>query len=214
MTCGSEKERAHKAAGGAADTARLKTLFLDVIAPILLPGGSAALPPDLPRRALEALDQIGELEAQGGELLRLLEEEGAAGRLEGLLAEDDTIAKSGRTVAFRISGSREIDVPRSPVSIGIEDCFALEFRNAGESFEDSAVQARFRSACASLPDAVPKDILAAAVLPQKKTLLGVSTPLRASVLGIPFSLRFGILVSLAGRLRLFAAGPLVKEVPL
>lgn len=214
MTGGSERERVYSAAGGASDTARLKTLLVDVIAPILLPGGSTALAPDLPRRALEALDRIGDLEARGSEVLRLLEEEGNAGRAAGLLAGDDVVVKSGRSLSFRISGRRDIDIPRSPVSIAIEGPFALEFRSAGEGFADAGVQARFESARASLPDADPRDVLAAAVLPQTKTLLGVSTPLRASLLGIPFSLRFGILVSLAGRLRLFAVGPVVKEVPL
>jgi len=199
---------------GTSDTTRLKSLFVEVIAPILLPGRLAALPPDLPRRALDVLDRIGDLEAKGGELLRLLEEEGAAGRAAGLLAEDDVITKSGRTVAFRISGRRNIDIPRSPVSMSVEGPFTLEFRSAAESFEDAGVQSRFRSACASLPDADPGDILAAAVLPQKKTLLGVGTPLRAGLLGIPFSLRFGIILSRSGRLRLYAAGPFVKEVPL
>jgi hypothetical protein len=209
-----KKEHASMTTDGTSNSARLKSLFVDVIAPILLPGRQASLAPDLPRRALEVLDGIGDLEATGDEILSILEEQGAAGRAGGLLAGGDVIAKSGRTVSFRISGSRAIDLPGSPVSIRIEGPFALEFRSAAESFEDRDVQSRFESARASLPDAEGADILAAAVLPQTKTLLGVGTPLRASLLGIPFCLRFGILLSRAGRLRLFAAGPIVKEVPL
>ena len=73
---------------------------------------------------------------------------------------------------------------------------------------------RFEKTRAALPAAADGDILAAAVLPQKKSLLGVATPVKAVAAGIPFSLRFAVLLSEGGRIRLFAAGPLVKEIPL
>jgi len=199
---------------GVPDPARLKSLFIDVIAPVLLPGREQDLPPDLPRRALEILDRIGDLEARGGEILGLLEDEGFAERAGGLIGAGDVVMKEGRTVTFRIDGRRDIDIPRSPAALYIEGPFALEFRSAAETFADAGVQSRFRSALGSLPALDPADILAAAVLPQTRTLLGVGTPVKVSLLGIPFSLRFGILAAQAGRLRLFAAGPLVKEVPL
>jgi hypothetical protein len=185
-----------------------------VISPLLFPEGKGGLPADLPRRAIEILDRVGDIRARGSDILPLCAGSRVAAQVGDFLHGDDGFVKSGRTLSFRLTGGREISRPDSAVGISLGGSFDLEIRNANEEFTDAAVRQRFEEVRESLPDIDPIDILAAAVLPQRKTILGVSTPLKAVVFGLPFSLRFGVLVADRGQLRAFAAGPFVKEISL
>ena len=80
------------------------------------------------------------------------------------------------------------------------------------------VEARLEKAVQALPPqeaaAGETGLLSVAVLPQRKKLLSVETPLQVEFMGLPFSLRFLIARFIEGKVRLFAAGPMVKEIPL
>lgn len=211
----------------ASDTAGLRALLSDVVIPVLFPGDASTLPPDLPRRAIEVLDRVGDLEVRWDEIVGILDNpDSLPGSTEPIaalgrnFAADDSLAKAGRTVAFRLSGKRSIAPPakgaaaRLGITLSAEGSLTLEFRNGDEEFDDPTVHKRFLAVRKSLPEAAPTDILAAAVLPQTGTLLGVNTPLKVNLFGLPFSLKFGIVVADRGRIRLFAAGPVVKEIPI
>ncbi len=206
--------------GETSDTTALRALLSDVIVPVLFPGAASALPPDLPRRAIEVLDSVGDLEARWDEIAGLLDDSRSTAAIVSGFAADDRLVKTGRTVAFHLRGKRSFTPPATGaaanlgISLSAEGSLALEFRSGAETFDDPAVHKRFIAVGKSLPRTAPTDILAAAVLPQTSALLGVNTPLKVNLLGFPFSLRFGIVVADRGRIRLFAAGPVVKEIPL
>ncbi len=193
---------------------RLKSLFEEVVAPILMPENLDHLPPDLPRRALETLDRIGDLEARGDEILALLGPGEATRTVGRFLSGKDSVTKRGRTLSFELASKRTLAAPSGVVRLEAERSFSLEFRSGAEGFGDPNVRKRFEAARENLPDLAPEDVLAAAVLPQEKALIGVNTPLRFGLMGIsiPLCLRFTILAAGQGRLRLFAAGPIVKEI--
>jgi len=198
----------------------LRTLLSDVIAPVLCPRDASALRPDLPQRAIEVLDGVGDLEARWDEISRLADDPRSMAAIGSRFAADDRVVKRGRTIAFHFGGERSFAPPAKGAAAGLgitlkaEGSLALEFRSGAEKFDDPVVHKRFLSVAGSLPRAAATDILAAAVLPQTSALLGVNTPLKATLMGFPFSLRFGVVVAHEGRLRFFAAGPIVKEIPL
>lgn len=193
---------------------RLRLLVSDVIAPILFPGGEMSPAPDLPRRAVDVLDRVGDLEVRGSVILELLEGKVDMNRARQILAPEDVISKSGRRITFGLKDRRKLTDSQRRGGLHAEGPFDIEFRSAAEEFSEPEVQARFVSALKHLPEAGAADILAAAVLPQTRTLLSVKTPLKVNVMGLQASLRFGILISDRGRLKLFAVGPIVKEVTL
>jgi len=197
---------------------RLAALFKDVVLPVLLPGDGSALSANLPRRALEVLDRVGDIEATGREILDLVAAEAALTgellRLDQFLKPGDAFTKKDRTIAFQINDRRNLSDPSNGIGLSVEDSFELEFHGMGEIFDDVDVDQRYRSVREGISDLAADSLLAVAVLPQKKTLLGVDTPLKINVLGLPFSLRFGILAAEGEKLRFFAAGPFVKEIPL
>jgi len=204
----------------ARENTALGALLTDVILPILFPGSGVAMPPDLPRRSIEVLDRVGDLEVGWEKIARILGDSEMLAATGRNFRAGDTLAKTGRTVTLRLSGGRTFTPPAHGAAAGLgislsaEESLVLEFRSGAEVFEDGAVQKRFLAARRSLPAAAADDILAAAVLPQTSALFGVNTPLKANLFGFSFSLRFGIVLAERGRIRLFAAGPMVKEIPL
>jgi hypothetical protein len=190
----------------------MRLLVSEVIAPILFPDGARNPPPDLPRRAIEVLDRIGDLEVRGSVVLKLLEGKVDMDRARQTLDPEDVVSKSGRRISFGLKEGRNLTDSYRGGGLHAEGPFDIEFRNAAEEFSNPEVQARFVSALKHLPEAEAADILAAAVLPQTKTLMSVKTPLNVSVMGLKASLRFGILIADHGRLKLFVIGPIVKEI--
>jgi hypothetical protein len=173
---------------------------------------------DLAGHALQTLDRVADFSLSGASLLRSPALAGYAPVLEKMVKAEDRVTKKGRILQFHIASARRLKIGPAALSAAIEGPFSLAFSTAGQGFADSAVAERLRKAVSSLPGLSPappaREILVAAVLPQHKKMLGVHTPLAIEVMGMRFSLRFFLAFFHQSRLRLFAAGPTVREIPI
>lgn len=187
-----------------------------VLEPFFRLKGQDPHPSLLPQESLSLLDNLEDFEIPGE---RILKSKLLAGRrlyLESLIQDEDRIRKKGRLLLFDLKGTRRLPLPDTRLSARVEQSFALEFRSASERFADGAVSERFQVAVKSLKKKAgsfdPSTVLAAGVLPQRKKLLGVETPVRVELLGVPISLRFLLALFSASKVRLFAAGPVLQEI--
>lgn len=187
-----------------------------VLEPFFRLKGQDPPPSRLPQESLSRLDALEDFEIPGERILKSKLLEGRRLYLETLIHDGDRIRKRGRQLLFDLKGARRLPLPDTRLAARVEQSFALEFRSAHEKFSDGAVSERFQSALKSLKKTLgaidPSAVLAAAVLPQRKKLLGVETPIRVELIGVPISLRFLLALFSASKVRLFAAGPMLQEI--
>ncbi|MHC4944183.1 MAG: hypothetical protein ACYTG7_14310 [Planctomycetota bacterium] len=195
----------------------LNEVFEKIVKPFVLGMGGGAGPMPTPRETLDALDRIEDFTLAGSDVAasELLKDQ--AGLLEILLRSEDRIEKRGRRLLFHIQNARSLDLPGMPFKGSIEESFSLDFRLATDPFGDPDVEERkqkaLRSKAQDLKQIPSENVLIAAVLPQKKRWTGLYTPIGVEF-GIRLSLRFLIAAFFGDRIRLFAAGPTVLEIPI
>jgi hypothetical protein len=197
--------------------ALLDQVFRTIVKPFVfgMGGGADAIP--RPREALDALDRIEDFALAGADITDSEALKEHADLLEMLLRPEDRIEKQGRRLFFHLETPRRIDWPGLPLKGSIEESFHLEFRLEDQPFDDPEVDQRKQkaldAAARDLGEGASEEVLIVGVLPQTKRWTGVYTPLGVE-LGLRLSLRFLIAFFFGDRIRLFAAGPMVKEIPL
>jgi hypothetical protein len=168
-----------------------------------------------PKEGLDLLDRVEDLELCGGDLFRSSYLDDHRSLLRSILAEDDRLEKRGRSLHFKIQGSRSFEPPGSSLTIALESPFTLEFFPAEGPVSAPDVAERFEKDLISLKERIdfsPEEVLAVGVLPQTKKLLGLHTPISAEVFGFRLCLRFLVAIFHAPRIRLFGVGPTIREI--
>lgn len=195
---------------------KLDEIFEKVVNPILAAHDTRQPPPEILESALSALDRIGDFEIPARAVMqspRLLEQHKM---FEHLLREGDRLVKRGRTLEFDINGGRNLELSGHSWKGAVEGAFQFEFRLASERFSESHVQSKaqedLESLRAELQGLPSERVLITAILPQKKKLLGVHTPLGIEVFGLKFPIRFLIAGFSDRRVQVFAVGPTTRQI--
>jgi hypothetical protein len=194
------------------------TILKTLLEPFQADRASLSPGPDLVKKAVAAFEGVDDFTATGAAVLKSEILEKLAGFLGPLFDAGDRIGKKGRTLAVDPSGPRRIQPPGLPWPLHVKGAFTLEFAPADEPLSDPGAQDRLGQALPSLFNLLgrkePGGILIAAVLPQKKKMLGIETPLAVEILGLPFYLRFLMATFSHGRSRIFVVGPVIREIKL
>jgi hypothetical protein len=194
----------------------IDVLLTQLLSPFVADKERAPPHPRFPEKALRALDGIQDFSARGLDVLELGSMDRHRSFLYSLIRETDRLEKKGRTLFFELDESRPLLLPGLPFKLTFQKRFSMEFRSGNERFSEPEVAKRVDGFMENLArtgiDAPPESILISGILPQVKKLLGIHTPIGVEGLGLRFSLRFLLAAFGTHAVRVFIAGPVLKEI--